>query len=105
MKLGQKKERTTKTTFDRMMENPDFREMFQKEKEALALSEMLIGLMESEGLSVRELAKRANVSATVIQEIRSGKQENPTLSVLTKLIHSMGAEIVIKKGRKTLATV
>jgi hypothetical protein len=105
MKQEQKKASTTKTTFDRMMENPEFRLMFEKEREALALSEMLIGLMESEKVSVRELSKRANVSSTVIQEIRSGKQENPTLSVLSKLVHSMGAEIVIKKGKKTLATV
>jgi len=87
------------------MEDPEFRKLFEKEYEALALSEMLVDLMESEGLSVRELAKRSRVSATVIQDIRSGKQENPTLSVLSKLIHSMGGEIVIKKGRKTLATV
>jgi hypothetical protein len=105
MKQEQKKASTTKVTFDRMMENPEFRLLFEKEREALALSEMLIGLMESEKVTVRELSKRANVSSTVIQEIRSGKQENPTLSVLSKLVHSMGAEIVIKKGKKKLATV
>jgi predicted transcriptional regulator len=105
MKNAQKKESTTKTTFEREMEDPEFRKLFEKEYEALALSEMLVDLMELEGISVRELAKHARVSATVIQDIRSGKQENPTLSVLSKLIHSMGGEIVIKKGQKTLATV
>lgn len=105
MKSEQKKEFTTMTTFDRMMKKKGFKDKFDKEYESLVLSEMLVDLMESENLSVRELAKKAHVSSTVIQEIRSGKQDNPTLSVLSKLVHSLGAEIVIKKGKKTLATV
>jgi predicted transcriptional regulator len=46
-----------------------------------------------------------NVSSTVIQEIRSGKQNNPTLQVLSKLVNTLGAEIIIKKGKKVLTNV
>jgi predicted transcriptional regulator len=105
MKNEQKKASITKTTFDRLMKNQSFKEKFDKEYDALTLSETIIELMESEKLSVRELSKRANVSSTVIQEIRSGKQDNPTLLVLSKLVHTLGAEIIIKKGKKTLANV
>jgi transcriptional regulator with XRE-family HTH domain len=89
MKKDQKQTFTTKSTFDRLMKSKSFKDKFNKEYEALTLSETIIGLMESEKLSVRELAKRANVSSTVIQEIRSGKQDNPTLLVLSKLIHTL----------------
>jgi ribosome-binding protein aMBF1 (putative translation factor) len=105
MKKDQKQTFTIKSTFDRLMKSKSFKDKFNKEYEALTLSETIIGLMESEKLSVRELAKRANVSSTVIQEIRSGKQDNPTLLVLSKLIHTLGGEIVIKKGKKNLAVV
>ncbi|TGN18846.1 helix-turn-helix domain-containing protein [Leptospira idonii] len=105
MKNEQKKAPTTKSTFDRLMKNHAFKEKFDKEYDALTLSETIIELMEAEKLSVRELSKRANVSSTVIQEIRSGKQDNPTLLVLSKLVHTLGAEIIIKKGKKTLANV
>ncbi len=105
MKKDLKPIATTKSTFDRLMKSKSFQEKFNKEYEAFTLSETIIGLMESEKVSVRELAKRANVSSTVIQEIRSGKQDNPTLSVLSKLIHTLGGEIVIKKGKKNLAVV
>jgi transcriptional regulator with XRE-family HTH domain len=87
------------------MKNQAFKEKFDKEYDALALSETIIGLMESERVSVRELSKLANVSSTVIQEIRSGKQNNPTLQVLSKLVNTLGAEIIIKKGKKVLTNV
>ncbi|WCL50693.1 transcriptional regulator [Leptospira sp. GIMC2001] len=105
MKKELKKELTTKTTFDRLMTKRSIKEKFDKEYEALTLSETIINLMESEKVSVRELSKLAKVSSTVIQEIRSGKQDNPTLLVLSRLVHTLGAEIVIKKGKKTLASV
>ncbi|PJZ43732.1 MULTISPECIES: helix-turn-helix domain-containing protein [Leptospira] len=105
MKQEVKKVSTTKSTFDRLMKDKSFKAKFEKEYDALNLSETLIELMESQKVSVRELSKKANVSSTVIQEIRSGKQDNPTLLVLSKLIHTLGGEIVIKKGKKTLASV
>ena len=105
MKQEVKKVSTTKSTFDRLMKDKSLKAKFDKEYDALNLSETLIELMESQKVSVRELSKKANVSSTVIQEIRSGKQDNPTLLVLSKLIHTLGGEIVIKKGKKTLASV
>ncbi|EMJ85365.1 helix-turn-helix domain-containing protein [Leptospira meyeri] len=105
MKQEVKKASTTKSTFDRLMNDKSFKAKFDKEYDVLNLSETLIELMESQKVSVRELSKKANVSSTVIQEIRSGKQDNPTLLVLSKLIHTLGGEIVIKKGKKTLASV
>ena len=105
MKQNVRKTNTMNTTYNRLMKNSEFRGKFEKEYESLSLSETLIGLMESEKVSVRELSKRAKVSSTVIQEIRSSKQENPTLLVLSRLFHTLGAELVIKKEKKTLASV
>lgn len=103
MKIAYKKGRTTKTTYEREMDDPEFRKGLAEEEARLALSELLITLMEEEEVSVRELARRADVSASIIQDLRSGKRDNPTFSSFARLIHSMGFEIAIKRGRKTYA--
>lgn len=105
MKKGPKTKPTTRTTYDRLMQSESFRKKLEEEERKLEISEMLVELMEKENLSIRELAKKADVSATVIQSIRNGENENPTLAVLSRLLHTLGAEIVFKKGKKILATV
>lgn len=106
MKTASKKGITTKqTTYDRLMKSAEFREKMAEAEVRLAISELLVTLMEMEQVSVRELAKRSEVAASIIQDLRSGKRENPTLSNFSKLVHSMGFDITITKGRKVLAHV
>jgi hypothetical protein len=59
------------STFDKEMENPQFRKHFEKEYKDFLLSETLIALMKSDHKSVRKLAKECGLSPTVIQNIRS----------------------------------
>ena len=60
------------STFDRIMKDPKRRRGFDKKYRSFLLSEIIHGLMEQEGTSVRELAREVGVSPTVIQDIRSG---------------------------------
>jgi len=60
------------STFEREMKNPVFRAAFEKESAALEVSEFLAKQMAEQEISVRALAKRASVSATVVQGIKSG---------------------------------
>lgn len=62
------------TTFDTFItHDSEEKARFDKEYNEFLLSEFLIEKMEEEKLSVRSMAKRARVSPTVIQKIRSNK--------------------------------
>ena len=60
------------TTFDRLMQDPKFKDEFEKGYNEFLISEFMIEKMEEENISVRELAKEAKVSPTTIQNLRSG---------------------------------
>ena len=64
------------TTFDRLMQDQKFKEEFEKGYNEFLISEFMIEKMEEENISVRELAKEANVSPTTIQNLRSGNAES-----------------------------
>ena len=68
-----------KTTYEKEMENPEFRHHMGSERFILELSETIAKVMEEQHISVRELAKRAHVSKTVVTGIRSGRRKNITL--------------------------
>ena len=59
------------TTFDRLMQDPNFKDEFEKGYNEFLISEFMIEKMEEENISVRELAKEAKVSPTTIQNLRS----------------------------------
>jgi len=90
------------TAFDEFMADSESKELFNKSYNDLVLSEILISLMEEDKVSVRELAKLANVSPTIIQELKSGKKENVTLKNFNNIVNSMGYKIFLKKGKKQI---
>lgn len=80
----------TKTTFERMMENPEWKAGFEKSYEEFLISEFMCEQMEHSELSVRELAARAGVSPTTVQHLRTGKAENVKLKTLLSVLHELG---------------
>lgn len=48
--------------------------------------------------SVRKLAEEANISPSVIQDLRTGKQHDIKLSNLLKIVHALGYELILEKG-------
>jgi hypothetical protein len=61
----------TKTTFEKEMEDNGFKQKFEKEYKRFSLSETVLELMKKKKMSVRKLAKEAQLSPTIIQELRS----------------------------------
>ncbi len=61
----------TKTTFEKEMEDNGFKKKFEKEYKRFSLSETVLELMKKKKMSVRKLAKEAQLSPTIIQELRS----------------------------------
>ncbi len=91
------------STYDRMMKNKKFREMHEKSYKELLFSELLIAIMEGDDKSVRVLAKEAKLSPSVIQDIRSGKQQDIKVSNLIKIAKAFGYEVILQKGDERLA--
>lgn len=90
------------STFERMMKDPKFRNAYKKGYKEFLFSELLISIMEGDDKSVRELAKEAHLSPSVIQDIRSGKQHDIKVSNLIKIAHAFGFEVILQKGKERL---
>jgi DNA-binding Xre family transcriptional regulator len=86
------------TTFDREMKNTSFRKKFEEKYKEFLLSELISALMENDGKSVRKLAQEVGLSPTIIQKIRSGKQEDVKLRNFINISHACGYQIVLEKN-------
>lgn len=86
------------STFEREMQDEVFRQQFEEEYETFLLSEVIGKLMKEDKKTVRQLAKETHLSPTVIQKLRSGKQEDVKLSNFINLSHACGFEIILEKG-------
>ena len=86
------------TTFDKYINNnPKEREIFDREYADFLLSEFVLEKMEQENISVRALAKKAGVSPTIIQKIRSKDAEKINYRTFSSVLHSLGYKINIEK--------
>jgi len=91
-----------KSDYEEFVSNPKRKKLVDKKYQELCLSEVILALMEKEAVSVRALAKEIGVSPTVIQDIRSKKHSNITLSTLFGLTSALGAKIKLEIGDKTI---
>ena len=80
----------TKTTFDRMMENPKWKSEFECGYNDFLISEFLCEQIRDSDLTVRELAKRACVSPTTVQNLRTGNVKNVKIKTLLSVLHELG---------------
>ncbi len=87
------------STFEKEMLDPQFKSEFEKEYHEFPISEFLIEAMDTEQISVRNLAKKTGVSASMIQKLRSGKNSNISINKLVSLISALHYRIKIAKTR------
>ncbi len=90
----------TISTFDREMKNAKFKKAFEKNYKELLLSELLIAMMENDEKSVRVLAKEVGISPTIIQKIRSGKQDDIKISNFVSIVHACGYKVILEKNNE-----
>jgi len=79
------------------MKNPRFKKAFDKSYKEFLLSELLIAMMEEDEISVRELAKEAGLSPTIIQKVRSGKQDDMKVSNFVSIAYACGYKVILEK--------
>lgn len=90
----------SESTYDRIMRDRKRKERFAQRYAEFLLSEIVLGLMEQEKISIRELAREVGVSPSVIQDIRSGKRKNITVKNLVGIASALGAKVVIQKDEQ-----
>lgn len=91
------------STYERKMKNQKFKKAYKKSYKSLLLSELLLSIMEGDEKSVRALSKEVCLSASVIQDIRSGKQSDIKVSNLIKIAHAFGYEVILQRGNEQLS--
>lgn len=81
-----------KSTYDEYVESlsPQKKKEFDEGYKELLLSELILAAMAKDAISVRELAKMADVSPTIIQTMRSGSKSNYSLETFYKILKSLG---------------
>lgn len=91
------------STYERKMQSKKFRQAYEQSYKTLLFSELLISVMDADDKSVRGLAEEAKLSPSVIQDIRTGKQQDIKVSNLIKIAKAFGYEVILQKGDEQLA--
>lgn len=92
----------TLSTFEREMQDAKFRESFERGYREFVLSEILIGLMKESHKTVRGLAHEVGLSPTIIQNVRSGNQNDLRMSNFLTIAEACGYHICLEKGEKRI---
>ena len=92
------------STVDKWLQDPEIRQEYEATKKDFILSELFYALMDKDQKSVRQLAKEAGISASVIQNIRSGKQEDIKLTNFMHIAQACGyhLELVSDQNKRRI---
>jgi len=91
------------STYEREMQNSEFKDAFEREYAEFALQEFLLALSEEDEKSVRTLAKEAGVHPNAIQNLRSRKTKDVKLSTFLKIARAYGYSLELVKGKKHIS--
>jgi DNA-binding Xre family transcriptional regulator len=84
------------STYDELMQNPEFKRKHEASYRELVLSELLLAIMAEDKISIRSLARQAGISPAIVQDIRSGKRDNLTLKTFANLMDVLGYNLVLE---------
>ena len=69
---------------------------FEQGYKELVLSELILALMEEDEISIRKLAKEADLSPKVVQAMRSGAKKDFTLKSFLKILKGLGCKLTVE---------
>ncbi|MEQ8241658.1 MAG: helix-turn-helix transcriptional regulator [Cyclobacteriaceae bacterium] len=84
------------------LNDPEFKKGYNEEFKEFALSEIILAIMEGDHKSVRKLAQAAGVSATTIQNLRSGKKDDVKFSNFLSIVKACGYGLELVKDEKRI---
>jgi len=94
-----KKTHSKISTFEKEMQDADFKAAFEQEYKEFALQELLAAMSQGDEKSVRELAKAAGLHPNAVQNLRSGKTTDIKLSSFLKIARAHGFAVELVKGK------
>jgi DNA-binding phage protein len=104
---------TTKTGFDRFLDDklrdPSFRKDYEAARAEIDATDTLIRALEGcragQGLTKAELARRISVKPEIVRRLLTDKDGNPTIGTVLKLVTALDfhIELVPNRPRKTLS--
>ena len=98
MKKTKKTKNKELSTFEREMQDAEFKAAFDKEYREFALQELLAAMSQGDEKSVRTLAKAAGLHPNAVQNLRSGKTTDIKLTSFLKIARAHGYELELVKG-------
>lgn len=99
-KVNKKQALSTHDEFVQSM-TPRQRKEYEDGYHNFVLSELLIAIMKNDAVSVRDLAKEAGISPSIIQGIRSGDKQNITTQSFFKILQALGCSLIVQKDKQT----
>jgi hypothetical protein len=89
-----------KSTFEEFMEakTPAQKKKFEEGYRDFLLSEMILAAMQEDDISVRKLAELADVSPTIVQDMKSGSKTSFNTSSLFKVLKGLGFNILLERN-------
>ncbi len=91
-----------KRFYQRQMEDPELRELVERELDSLQLGVQIAKLRAAESLSQTQLAALAEMSAPKISAMEN-EPRNLTIATLIRVAHALGSKVEIKLVKKRKA--
>jgi hypothetical protein len=93
-----KKKKKTMSTYEREMQDPEFKATFDQGYKEFTLQELLLSMSQGDEKSVRSLAKEAGLHPNAVQNMRSGKTTDIKLTSFLKIASAYGYSLELVKG-------
>ena len=89
-----------KSTYDKLMESmtPKEKKEYETELKDFIISELVLAAMEEDSISVRKLAKLANVSPTIVQDMKSGSKTSFNTNSFFKILQGLGYDVLLERN-------
>jgi transcriptional regulator with XRE-family HTH domain len=84
-----------KSWVEKQLEDPKFREGFEREVEKLSIGEQLIELRHAAGLTQAQLAARAGTSASAVSRYEDGDYDRYEVQTLQRLVAACHGQLRI----------
>ena len=89
-----------KSTFEEFMEakSPQQKKKYKEGYRQFLLSEMILAAMEEDNVSVRELAKLAGVSPTIVQDMKMGTKDGFNTKSFFRVLKGLGYTVLLERN-------
>lgn len=96
--------KSPQSLFDQMMKDKNFKKKFEERKQLFELEYQLAQIMEAQGVTQKELAKRLKVDKSVISKDMSGALKRAGMKKLQAIAEALDCDFVplfVPRKKKT----